>query len=116
MIIGKHFEFEASHKLPDKAIYGACSKLHGHTYKLTVEVEGEITPFGWVMNFKELKEVINRKVISAFDHNYINDIIAIPTAENMLVWIKEQIEPELSTKLKSLTLYETSNSYAKLIC
>ena len=50
--IGKHFTFDASHQLPCNPIYGKCQSLHGHTYHLTVEVEGEIyqiatTHFTW---------------------------------------------------------------------
>lgn len=116
MIIGKHFEFEASHQLPNEECYGQCSFLHGHTYKLTIEVEGEITTHGWVMNFKELKDIVKRKIIDALDHKHLNDIIALPTVEILLIWIESQLQDELRNfgRIKSITLYETSDSYAKI--
>ncbi len=117
MIIAKHFEFEAAHSLPNEECYGACSNLHGHTYRLTIEIEGDINKYGWVMNFKDLKHIVKSKVIDVLDHSNINDIIAIPTAENMIIWIEKQIKDDFTqynTKLKSIILYETSNSYAKI--
>lgn len=116
MIIAKHFEFEAAHKLPDIECYGACRNLHGHTYKLTIEIEGDINSFGWVMNFKELKAIVKPKVLDILDHSYLNDIIELSTAENLILWIDQQIKSDIEkyAKLKSITLYETSNSYAKI--
>lgn len=115
MIIGKEFYFESAHKLPDAQIYGACRFLHGHSYKLRVEVEGEINKYGWVMNFKDLKDIVKRNVLDLFDHNNINDFLQVPTAENMLEYIKPLIERELpeGVKLHSITLWETESSYAK---
>jgi len=52
MIIAKHFEFEAAHQLPKGKIYGACQNLHGHSYKLIIEIEGDISKAGWVINFR----------------------------------------------------------------
>jgi len=121
MIIGKHFEFEAAHQLPDEECYGKCRNMHGHTYKLTVEVAGEITDKGWVCNFSEVKAIVQEKVIKVLDHSFLNDIIAdLTTAENILYWMRNQVEADIvemtGAKLYCLTLYETSNSFAKLYC
>jgi 6-pyruvoyltetrahydropterin/6-carboxytetrahydropterin synthase len=117
MIIAKHFEFEAAHQLLDNECYGTCRKLHGHTYKLTVEVEGIVNKQGWVMNFKDLKTIVKSKVIDVLDHQFINDIIPLSTAENIILWIEKQIKSNIEqyAKLKSIMLYETSTSYAKII-
>jgi len=119
MIIAKQFEFESAHQLPDVECYGACRNLHGHTYKLTVEVEGEVNSYGWVINFKDLKKVITDNVISKYDHAFLNDFFIVSTAERMLLKIQKDItEPleKLGVKLYSLKLYETSNSYAYIKC
>lgn len=115
MIIGKTFTFEAAHQLPDEECYGACRNLHGHTYKLIVEIEGKIDVFGWVMNFKDLKKIVNEKVINKFDHQFLNDHFIIPTAEVMVKRIFEDISNSLpiNTKLYCITLYETQNSFVK---
>src|SRR3990167_4811953 len=97
MIIAKQFEFEAAYQLPNEECYGACRNLHGHTYKLIIEVEGEIQKEGWVMNFKDLKKEVQDKVINILDHSNINNILQLSTAENIIIWIAEQ--------LKSFPLY-----------
>ena len=116
MIIAKEFTFDAAHQLPDEDCYGKCRHLHGHTYKLIVKIEGVVRDKGWVMNFKDLKEIVNEFVIEKLDHANINDYVEISTAENILLWIRKQIEDKLYPKLTSLTLWETPTSYAKLIC
>ena len=113
MKIGKWFEFEASHKLPDKEEYGACRNLHGHTYKLLVEIEGPVKEeFGWVCNFKDLKSFVNQAVIDKLDHSHLNDYLDIPTCENLVGWIYFQLDqgPYYISRLK---LFETSTSYAE---
>ena len=117
MIIGKTFYFDAAHQLPDEKCYGKCSNLHGHTYQLIVEIEGDVNKEGWVMNFKDLKNIIQERVINILDHSLINKVINIPTAENMVLWIKEQIEESIkkhNCKISMLKLYETPTSYAKI--
>lgn len=119
MILGKHFEFEASHQLPNKECYGKCRNLHGHTYKLVVEIQGEVNPEdGWIMNFSEVKGVVMTQVVDVLDHKHLNDVIGgITTAENILLWIQDRIAKRIwnmGAKLHCLTLYETSKSFAKL--
>lgn len=119
MIIAKEFLFDASHLLPGE-IYGKCSNLHGHTYRLIVEVEGSVNLEGWVCNFTDLKKIVNEKIISFLDHSHLNDLVYLPTAENILFWIFNELHTPISETLKlklySLTLWETPTSYAKIIC
>lgn len=122
MILGKQFEFEASHVLPNKEEYGKCRNLHGHTYKLTVEISGVLDiSMGWIMNFKDLKAIVNKVVIDKYDHQHLNNFFEIPTAEVIVLKIADDINRELikfnrlnqtNILLNKLKLYETSNSYA----
>lgn len=112
MIIGKHFEFEAAHQLPDEECYGACRRLHGHTYKLTVEVYGNINEKGWVMNFKDMKAIIKERIVDKYDHQFLNDFFPLSTAEVMVQAFWNDLLPLLP--LKSITLYETSTCYARI--
>lgn len=118
IIIGKHFTFDSSHILPDQAIYGKCSNLHGHTYKLTVEITGEMDYLeGWICNFSEVKKIVQEKIIDKLDHNHLNNIIVLPTAENIILWIAGELKKALLNEeysLKSLVLYETPTSFARL--
>ena len=120
MIIGKHFVFDSSHQLPDEECYGKCRHLHGHTYHLIIKVEGLITGKGWVCNFKNIKEIVNIKVINELDHKHINDVIEdITTAENICHWIYNQISTPINAmgvKLHSIILYETPTSFAEMLC
>ncbi len=115
--VGRHFEFEASHQLPEGEIYGTCSNLHGHRYELDIVVQGEISKEGWVCNFSELKEIVQNEIINKFDHSYLNEYFEIPTAENMIVWMEQVISKKLEGKdykLCRIRLYETSKCYAEI--
>ena len=128
--ITKKFHFDSSHRLdnPDlseeenKKVFGKCNNLpsHGHTYKLFVTVSGE-EENGMIINFTDLKEIVNREVIDIFDHHFINDLDCmkgkITTCEIMieLMWkLLENSLKEKDVKLEKLKLYETATSYAEV--
>lgn len=113
--IAKHFVFEAAHVLPNRECYGACANLHGHSYKMTVQISGEVDKeTGMLMNFKELKEIVNNCVVKPYDHALLNDFFEVPTAENMLPTIYKNISLALPSHihLDFVKLYETQDSYA----
>lgn len=108
MEIYKEFSFDSAHFLPNVPEGHKCRNMHGHTYKLRVYVKGQPDPhFGWVMDFKELKDVVN-PVIDTVDHRILNEIEGLqnPTAENITVWIWNRIKPLLSN-LSRVELHET---------
>ena len=102
MLISKDFKFDAAHNLVH--YHGKCEKLHGHTYRLRVVLEGIPDSEGMIIDFIELKHIVKDKVISRLDHAYINDIIPQPSAENIAVWIWREIE--YSVKRDNCKLYE----------
>jgi 6-pyruvoyltetrahydropterin/6-carboxytetrahydropterin synthase len=106
--VNRIFTFAASHFLTK--YHGKCENLHGHNYRLIVTVEGEVDENGLVIDFKELKEIVNKYVVDVLDHKHLNDIINNPSAEHMCVWIWEHLKPHLPI-LKRLTVYETDNCY-----
>lgn len=115
--IGKVFEFEACHHLGNEEIYGKCSKLHGHTYKMEIEITGEINQYGWICNFSKLKKLVSDFILTKYDHAFINEFIQVPTAENMIVDIYNILDCNLKEQnliLKKIKLYETSTNYAML--
>lgn len=108
----KSFEFAAAHQLHGE-IYGKCANLHGHNFTLEVEVYTEHGLInGMVMNFTELKAIVKELVVDVLDHRLLNDFMAVPTAENMLSFIHERLQPRIEG-LSRLRLYETPNSYAE---
>lgn len=134
--ITKIFRFEAAH-----AIYkypGSCEHIHGHSYELQVTVQATqasedfIPGLGIIIDFKDLKIRVQEAVIKALDHKLIlsktylsktknafspDELVVFdfePTAENLLIFSRNQIHSNLPeyVQLKSLRLYETRDSFA----
>jgi 6-pyruvoyltetrahydropterin/6-carboxytetrahydropterin synthase len=135
----KIFHFETAHALHGYA--GACKNIHGHSYELHVTVssvndyQNYITAPGFMIDFKEIKKLVNILVVEKFDHKVIlskdflsdnpsfssqeNLVIfeAEPTAENLLIYILGNIQKDLPSNIQlvKLKLYETNDSYAEWI-
>jgi len=118
--LSREFTFDSAHKLLDYE--GKCAKLHGHTYKIIITLSGFLKDNGMLIDFNDIKKIYEKAVNTKLDHEYLNEVLHFmnPTAENMIVWIWEQIEQELlnitddynSVRLEKLCLYETPTSYA----
>ena len=121
-------EFSASHYYhnPDltpeenQRIYGKSGNPngHGHNYTLEVTVKGEVDPrSGFVVDLKKLKEILNREVLDALDHRFLNKEVPefskqIPTTENLVIAIWQRIQPKLQTaQLHRVRVYETANFF-----
>lgn len=85
----RDFQFEASHFLTK--YHGKCEKLHGHSYRMRVTVEGTIAENGLILDFAILKRIIKRKVVDRLDHSHLNDLIENPSAERVVLWICQQL-------------------------
>ena len=117
----KRFSFEAAHHLV--GYDGACSNIHGHSYKLEVTVSGAIDVLSnqsiasncMVIDFKSLKEIVKKHIISTHDHADLNTLYDNPTAENMVISMFDTIEENLpcDVKLENVKLWETEDSYAE---
>ena len=77
--VTRSFAFEAAHHLPWHP--GRCQRLHGHHYRLEVTVEGPVDEHGVVMDFDDLRAVVEREVVGRYDHRLLNDLLDNPTAE-----------------------------------
>jgi 6-pyruvoyltetrahydropterin/6-carboxytetrahydropterin synthase len=100
------FRFAASHFLTK--YHGKCENLHGHNYKVIVIIEGPIREDGMVMDFKEIKTIVNENVIDKIDHTHLNDLLDNPSAENLAVWMWDELK-ELMPMLKSIQIFETED-------
>jgi 6-pyruvoyltetrahydropterin/6-carboxytetrahydropterin synthase len=94
MKVGRTFYFDAAHYLPD--YQGKCEKLHGHTYRLDVEVSGEVGSDGLLIDFTELKKIVSEEVLEKLDHQELNKLMSNPTAENIVEWIWAKLEDGLN--------------------
>jgi 6-pyruvoyltetrahydropterin/6-carboxytetrahydropterin synthase len=121
-------EFSASHYYhnpeftpeENQRIFGKCNNPHGHghNYTLEVTVKGNIDQHsGFVVDLKELKEIMNREVIDAMDHRLLNKEVAefkdqIPTTENLAISIWRRLEAKLSlAELHRVRVYETPDLF-----
>lgn len=104
----------------NQRIFGKCSNLngHGHNYTLEVTVKGEVDArSGFVVDLKELKDVMHREVIDAMDHRFLNKEIAefrdrIPTTENIAISIWNRLQPKLRVaQMHRVRLYETPDLF-----
>jgi len=121
--------FSSAHKLwnpewseqENKNIFGGCSNpnWHGHNYELIVKVKGEInTETGFVMNLKDLSQILNTKIIDKLDHKNLNlDVDFLKnkktSTEVLAVSIWEEIEDDIKakgSKLVSVKINETENN------
>lgn len=128
MVITKELRFEAAHTLPKHknpdGTPGKCSRLHGHSYRLEVAVEGPINPeTGMVIDFALLKKILTEEVHDLLDHRMINEVfIALnwageTTAENICRWVWHQVAKKLPEGIfmRRVRLWETENYSAELI-
>tara|TARA_B100001250_G_scaffold174645_1_gene150203 strand:+ start:1388 stop:1789 length:402 start_codon:yes stop_codon:yes gene_type:complete len=127
MYITRRERFSSAHKLnnnnlsneDNEKLFGKCYKLHGHNYELFVTVTGTVSKIsGFIIDIKDLKQVINNKVINKLDHNYINDVDfmknKIATTENLCLCIWSELEEpirQLGGQLYKIKIMETENNY-----
>ncbi len=138
--ITKQFSFETGHAL--YGYDGKCRNIHGHSYKLSVTVNGtpindtENVKYGMVIDFSDLKKIVKEEIVNVFDHATVfnkntphvelarelkdrgHDVLLVdyqPTSEMMVIDFAEKIKNRLpnNIRLHSLKLQETATSYAE---
>jgi 6-pyruvoyltetrahydropterin/6-carboxytetrahydropterin synthase len=140
--VAKEFTFDAAHRLPFHD--GKCKNLHGHTYLLTVMVEAEMADKNMVIDFGDLKQIVNKWIIDKFDHalivggednqnpkfqelivqnNMAQKVVTMEaesTAENMAILFAHTIADALKTQRVTkpfnvtVRLHETPKSWAEV--
>lgn len=108
--LSKEMRFEAAHHLPRVPEGHKCRRLHGHSYRVEVEVEGEVDPeTGWLVDYAEIKAAF-APLHEALDHRYLNEVAGLenPTSENLARWIWERLRHALP--LAAVRVAETCTS------
>lgn len=111
-------EFASAHTLRDYP--GACSRMHGHNWKVETEVVAEkLDATGMGIDFKIIKQAANA-VGDELDHRYLNDLDTFktlnPTAENIAAYFFKQISNQINKpglKVLAVTLWETDRACVK---
>ncbi len=132
MKIAKKFDWEMGHRLPEH--FGLCKNIHGHSYKMIVEFEGELDEQGMVIDFYDVEKIIN-PIIEKLDHAFMvkeDDEITlefleklnskkvvvnfVATVENICNYISDKIiKSNLPENIKfiNVRVYETAEDYAE---
>ena len=109
----------------NRQVFGKCANRngHGHNYTLEVTVAGEPDPLtGFVVDLKWLKDVIETRVMAAWDHRHLNlevpEFAGVnPTTENIAIAAWKRLEPAVSeaggAKLSRIRVYETPEIFAE---
>ncbi len=132
MKIAKEFRWEMGHRLPEH--FGLCKNIHGHSYKMLVEFEGELDKNGMIIDYYDIEKIIN-PIIEKLDHAFMvnkNDKVVLEfleklnskkfvvtfqsTAENICLYLLNEIQkahlPENVNEIK-VRVYETAHDYAE---
>jgi 6-pyruvoyltetrahydropterin/6-carboxytetrahydropterin synthase len=111
MEVFKKFTIEAAHRLPGVPEGHKCSRLHGHSFRVEVYVEGAVDEHsGWVMDFSDIKAAF-QPLHDRLDHHYLNEVEGLtnPTSENLARWIWQRLKPTLPS-LSKIVVRETCTS------
>src|SRR5215210_952511 len=93
----KTFQFEAAHLLPNLPETHKCRRLHGHSFRAEIVVEGpRHAELGWVMDYADITEAF-KPLWEQLDHRYLNEIPGLenPTSEHIALWIWTRLKPKL---------------------
>lgn len=116
--ISREYGFEAAHFIPNHK--GLCKNLHGHSYTGEVVIAGkDLDKMGMIMDYGDLKVIINSEIESKYDHAMLNDVFEQPTAEVMVLAFFNALKYELKKnypgiRLVEVSLKETANSCARV--
>jgi 6-pyruvoyltetrahydropterin/6-carboxytetrahydropterin synthase len=105
------FRFEAAHRLPMVPPGHKCSRLHGHSFRIELAVEGPVDErTGWFVDFQQLFDAW-KPLYELLDHRYLNEVPGLenPTSELLARWVWDRIRPALP-ELARVTVFETCES------
>lgn len=129
VLLTRKAEFSASHfywndawsEQENARVFGKCSNRngHGHNYSIEVTVRGEVDPVsGFVVDLKALKDVLEREVVSVYDHRHFNHEIpefktVVPTTENIAIAIWKRLEGKIAgAELHRVRVHEMADLFA----
>src|SRR5579885_3566027 len=129
ILLTRKAEFSASHYYWNDAwsaeenerVFGKCANRngHGHNYTLEVTVAGDVDgSTGFVVDLKQLKDVMEREVVSVYDHRHLNKEVpefarAIPTTENIAIAVWKRLEGKIpGARLHRVRVYEMPDLFA----
>jgi 6-pyruvoyltetrahydropterin/6-carboxytetrahydropterin synthase len=100
---------DCAHFLPGHV---KCGQVHGHTYKVEVVIEGENDRGGMVVDFNDLK-TRTREVLQKYDHRHWNDVLELPTVENICALLSRQLKERIQFPLV-IRVWEGNGKWAEM--
>jgi len=107
--IQRTFRIEAAHRLPHVPEDHKCARLHGHSFKITLHVSGQVDPrLGWLIDFAEIDRAF-APLFAQLDHHYLNEIEGLdnPTSELLAAWVLTRVTLPAPARLSAVTVAET---------
>lgn len=106
--VTKTFNFEAAHSLPFLPEGHKCRNVHGHSYRFTVEVNGELDERGFVIDYADISKAV-KPIVEYLDHKNLNDLFTFKTtAENLAAWLYDVISEKIP--VSRIVFYETATT------
>jgi 6-pyruvoyltetrahydropterin/6-carboxytetrahydropterin synthase len=112
--IAKQFTFEAAHRLDRLPASHKCHHLHGHSYRVEVQLRGPVDENGFVVDYADIAAAW-RPFDLQLDHKYLNDIpgLEIPSTEVLVKWIGDRLKP-LLPRLIRVRVSESMTTWAEM--
>jgi len=108
MRLGVSEYVDCAHFLPG---HPKCGQIHGHTYKVDVEIEGDHSK-GMVVDFADLRAQI-RGVLAEFDHRNWNDVLDYPSVENICELLHRRLAQKLAFSF-TIRIWEGHGKFAEM--
>ena len=111
LYLAREYRFEAAHQIRQGE---ALEPLHGHSYRLRITVAGTPGPDELVVDFREVDEIVQERVLRYLDYGLINDIMPQPTAENLALWVWDRLVEHLkgeNFRLFEVRVFETPERF-----
>jgi len=129
ILLTRKADFSAAHfywndqwtEAENHRVFGRCANRqgHGHNYTLEVSVQGNVDPTsGFVVDLKQLKDIMEREVVSVYDHRHLNFEVpeflhTIPTTENIAIAIWRRLDGKIpNARLHRVRVYENPDLFS----
>jgi 6-pyruvoyltetrahydropterin/6-carboxytetrahydropterin synthase len=109
--IFRSYAIEAAHRLPHVPEGHKCARLHGHSFRITLHVGGEVDPkLGWIIDFADVDRAFEPLLLQ-LDHHYLNEVSGLenPTSEVLARWVLERVQLPAGL-LTAVSVDETCNA------
>lgn len=117
--ISKAFDFDAAHWLPGVPEGHKCGKMHGHTYRVEVQLRGSTgVASGWLLDYADVAAAW-KPLHAKLDHKVLNDVFGLenPTTEILAWWILAHlgVAPETKGLVHAVRVYESSTTWCEAV-